>query len=405
MPRYFVADRLFNGRGETADDLGVVVDGDWIVDVCTPENAPEGDRRRLPGHTLVPGLIDCHLHVSFDGSPDQDHPEMTTAERTLASMQHVQRSLMAGFTTLRVMGERSHLDVALQDAIDAGDVRGPRLIVAGQSLTATGGSNDYTFAHDISYDQNPIGVTVDGVSAFRRAAREQCERGVDLVKLVATGGLGPDGSPHEQHVAPAELAAAIGEADRRGVRTAAHCHGTAGIRSCLDAGVDTLEHGTYLHRDADLATQMVDEGVPLVPTLTVTDAILTDLADEFPPAYVEQLRTHDEAGKQSARVAREAGVTVVCGTDAGSPGNPHGENARELRNLVNAGLSEIEALRAATGNAASALGREEIGTLEPGRKADLVAARGNPLEDITALEDVSLVVKGGTVVRSDVEPD
>lgn len=406
MRTYLSADRVIDGTGAVIADTGVLVADGEILDIGPADAVGAFDERiDVPGGTLLPGLIDAHVHTSFNGEPSYMEIvyEMTTAERTLRSVRNARRDLHAGFTTIRVLGERSHLDVALREAIANGEIEGPRVVPAGQNLTVTGGHADLWAAHDIEYEQGLGGIMVDGPMGFRRGAREQIKRGAEVVKLVVTGGVMSMGSdPGASHLAPDEIEAAVEEADRHGVMTAAHCHGADGARVSVEKGIDTIEHGTYLNRSPEVIERMAEEGTFLVPTLSATEAMIEGMREELPDPYVEKAEAGMGEGTESLRLAHEAGVPIACGTDAGSPANRHGENATELALMVEAGLTEMEAIVAATGTASRAVGRAEtIGTLEPGKAADVIAVEGDPLEDIDLLRDVSLVMKGGTVVRDD----
>lgn len=404
MATHITADRIVDGTGEIRQDSGVLVEDDEIVAVGGRDELPNADETiELPGCTLLPGLIDSHVHTSFDGESSYMEIvyEQTTADRTLRSLRNVRRDLNAGFTTVRVLGERSHLDIALRDAIQAGEVEGPRIVPAGQNLTVTGGHADLWTAHDIDYEQGLGGIMVDGPTEFRRGARKQLKRGAEVVKLVVTGGVMSMGSdPGRTHLAPDEIEAAIEEATRHDAMTAAHCHGAAGAKLSAELGIDTIEHGTYLNEDPEAIETMAEHGTYLVPTLAATEAMIEGMREELPDPYVEKAEQSKGNGTESLRLAHEAGVPIACGTDAGSPANHHGENGQELELMVEAGLSEHEAIRSATSVASEAVGRSEtIGTLEPAKKADVIAVRGDPLDDIAAIRDVRLVVKDGEIVR------
>ncbi len=410
------AGQVVDGTGkEPLSGAVVVVDGQRIVHVGAPEEFGSGgldgalaDAEVLDfgiGKTLMPGMIDSHLHTSFNGEPDYWDIvfKQTESFRTLTSLKNVQADLRAGFTTVRVLGEKSHLDIALRKAIEAGIVTGPRLVCAGQNITVTGGHADIWLTPDIRFEQGLGGVIVDGPEEVRKAARQQLKAGADLVKLLVTGGVMSEGSePGLQHMSEEEIAAAVNEAHRVGKRVAVHAQGTKGIQTSVRLGVDTVEHGYYLDREgADL---MAKRGAYLIPTLTARDA--SAVHDDKVPAYV--LRKSKEAGEAVHRAfqyAREAGVRIAAGTDAGSPHNYHGRNARELELLVEFGMSPMEAVVAATKTAAECLAiGDKVGTLEQGKGADIICVDGDPLTDISACRKVGFVMKEGAVVVKDGSP-
>ncbi len=368
-----------------------------------PEKKPE-KVLSLPGMTLLPGLIDCHLHTSFNGEPNYHDIVLRQSApyRTLTSLRNVQSDLMAGFTAVRVLGEKSHLDIALKRAIEEGVVQGPHIIASGQNITVTGGHADLWLAPDIRYEQGLGGTIVDGPEAFRRAARYQLKYGADLVKLVVTGGImSAGGDPGMPYHSPEEIRAAVRVAHQLGKKVAAHCHGAAGARICIEEGVDTIEHGTYLIDCPEVLDMMAERGTFLVPTLKAT-ILHEEKADQLPDFYVRKTREAQGKAQESVRYALKAGVRIAAGTDAGSPDNRHGENARELEMLVEAGMTAMEAILAATATASRCVDREDdFGTLEAGKLADVVGVRGDPLSDITLLQDMTFVMKEGEIIKED----
>ncbi|HHY34274.1 MAG TPA: amidohydrolase family protein [Firmicutes bacterium] len=397
---------LIDGTGRPPVRAAViVVSGNTIEDVrelATAELPAEAELIDLSGFYVCPGLIDAHLHTSFNGEPDYWDIvlKQNTAYRTLVSLRNVNADLAAGFTTIRCLGEKDHLDIDLRNAIRNGIVQGPRVVAAGQNITVTGGHADVSLAMDIVCPQGLGGVIVDGPDEVRKAVRQQVKAGADLVKLLVTGGVMSEASvPGVQHMSYEEISAAVEEAHRLGRRVAAHAQGTRGIKEAVKAGVDSIEHGHFLDQEA--VDMMAEKGVYYVPTFAASYWMTVgEIAERIPPYAARKAKVAAEAHARSFEMARKAGVKIVCGTDAGSPGNRHGSNAVELELLVEHGMSPMEAIMSATKVAAECLGVDSlVGTIERGKLADIVAVKKNPLEDISAFRDVLLVMKDGQVVK------
>jgi imidazolonepropionase-like amidohydrolase len=358
----------------------------------------------LSGFTILPGLIDCHLHTSFDGEPNYYDIvlKQSTPYRTLKSLHNALKDLNAGFTTIRVMGEKSHLDIALRDAIQEGIIRGPRIIAAGQNITVTGGHADLWLAPEIRYEEGLGGIIVNGPQAFREAVRAQVKHGADLIKLVVTGGImSAGGDPGRPYISKEEITAAVDEAHFLGRKVAAHCHGAGGARIAVEAGCDSIEHGTFLIKDPEVIEMMAEKGVFLVPTLATTVAHHPD-SRLLPDFYVRKSMEAKEYAQKSLQYAFSAGVRIATGTDAGSPGNRHGNNAIELELLVRAGMPEMNAILSATKVSSECVGLEEsVGTLEVDKLADIIAVKGDPRSDISLLRDVKFVMKEGTIYKNE----
>lgn len=356
----------------------------------------------LSAYTVLPGLMDCHVHTSFNGEPNYYDVvlKQSTAYRTLTSLRNVQNDLHAGFTTIRVMGEKSHLDIALKNAIQEGIVAGPRIVASGQNITVTGGHADLWLAPDIKYEQGLGGIITDGPEGFRKAARIQLKYGADVIKLVVTGGImSTGGDPGMPYHSPEEIRAAVREAHRLGKKAAAHCHGATGARISVEQGVDTIEHGTYLSTEPEVIDLMAEKGAFLVPTLKAT-LLPEENIDQLPDFYVRKSREAQGYAMKSVQYAMKAGVKIATGTDAGSPGNRHGENAEELEMLVKAGMTEMQAIVAATRTSSECVGLDaQVGTLEPGKWADIIAVKKDPLSDITALKHIEFLMKNGKIYK------
>jgi len=371
---------LIDGSGAAPLRPGaVLIEGGRVRAVGTRVEAPvDAERIDVPNATITPGLIDCHVHLSDAGLADasvQDHD--ASGLRILRMAEHARRTLMAGFTTVRDAGGRDHLEFALRRAAQEGLIRTPRLLLAGKivSMTTAGASS-----WPGMYRQ------ADGVSEVVRAVREQVAAGADVIKIMATGAVLAPGHerPTLAQFTRDELKAAVETAHGMGLRVAAHAHGIEGIARAVEAGVDTIEHGTHLHEDPGVAKEMAARGVFLVPTLKALERIAVGAGVPEDMRAKAQDRRSDR--DHTFRVALELGVPIAMGTDAATPFNRHGENAEELELMVLLGMSPVAAIAAASGVAARALGRDDIGVLEPGRLADLVVWDGAPHDDVRVLQ-------------------
>ena len=385
--------------GRIVPDATVVIEGDRIVAVG-PDRLPAGaEVIDLGDRTLMPGLMDLHTHLAYELGPGWVHRTVTDtlADHALRGAANAKKTLHAGFTTVRDLGSPGFADVSLAHAIEAGMIEGPRVIPAGHAVTITGGHCDTTgYAPGIAERDWRSGVA-DGPAEVMKAARHQIKHGAQWIKICATAGvLSFEGPVGAQQLAGDEMRMIVQEAARHGVRVAAHAHGAEGILAAVEAGVASIEHGSVL--TDEILAAMKERGTYLVPTTYLADAI--DL-EVLPPPIRAKAESILPRAKDSVSRAIEAGVPIAYGTDAGV--YPHGLNARELATLVRRGMTPLEALRTATVHAAALLGVDDRGTIAPGRLADLIAVPGNPLEDVSATERVSFVMKGGRVVRNDGE--
>ena len=352
---------------------------------------------------VLPGLIDGHVHITSEGNPKSrlQRVEMTAADRAMAGAGFAHKTLMAGFTTVRDVGASRDAIYALRDGIKRGDVAGPRIFASGSSISVTGGHGDGTqgYTDDIAQVLHSSGVC-DGVGDCRRAVREQVRRGADHIKLTATAGvLSNTAAGLEQQFFEDELKAIMDTAHSMGRKVTAHAHGVNGINAALRAGVDSIEHGTYL--DDESIRLFKRNNAFLIPTILagVTVAEWAEDPDSFllPPQRAKAA----EVGPRMIDMARRAhrgGVKIAFGTDSGV--SKHGENAREFGLLVEAGMTPVEAIRAATVVGAENLGKSDIlGSLEPGKYGDLIAVSGDPTTDVSELLDVDFVMKEGVVYK------
>jgi imidazolonepropionase-like amidohydrolase len=400
------AARLFDGTSDAvlSGGVAVLVEEGKIRAVGKSVAVPAGaEVIELGDVTLLPGLIDAHTHLTMQSSDnwaqDQvDRLRRHPAEQAYYAATYARRTLEAGFTTVRDLGASpDFVDVSLRNAISAGLVVGPRMLVAVHALGATGGHADQDpYPTDRVIPPGiPEGIC-NGADACRAAVRFQAKYGADVIKVMASGGvLSLADSVDAPQLTLEELTAVVEEAHRLGKKVAAHCHGDVAGKTAIAAGVDSLEHGSFLKPDT--LALMKAKGVYLVPTLLAAEWVNTKL-DKFPPSIAEKARAALQARSQMFKDALKSGVRIGFGTDTAV--SPHGLNAREFGLLVSLGMAPAAALRAATSVDAALLGLSaKLGTLEVGKVADVVAVPGNPLADIHVTEHVLFVMKDGAVVK------
>ena len=383
-----------------ADQTLVIEDGKIVssgpaADAKVPADAIRID---LPNATVLPGLIETHTHLTMDPKFGYERLAISAPRETLTGAKNARLTLLAGFTTARNVGARDFTDVALRDAINAGDVPGPRLLVSGPALSITGGHCDNNML-PFEYHATSDGVA-DGIAAVQHKVRENIKYGSDLIKVCATGGvLSLGDNPQHSQFTLEEMKALVADAHRLGRKVAAHAHGAEGIRWAAEAGVDSIEHGSYID-DAGIAA-MKEHGTYLVPTLYLGDWMIDNAGlTHLPPPLLAKAQEVIPAARKNVARAFAAGVKVAFGTDAAV--YPHGLNAHEFAVMVKLGLTPLQAIQAATVNAADLLGWSgKVGSLEPGAWADIVAVDGDPVKDVTTLERVKFVMKGGEVVKTE----
>jgi imidazolonepropionase-like amidohydrolase len=387
--------------GQLLPDQAVEIEDGKIVGVTGAAGAkiPAGAVRiELPNATLLPGLIDAHTHLTMDPRFGYEILAISVPRQTLTGAKNARLTLLAGFTTVRNVGARDFSDVALRDAINAGDVPGPRMLVSGPPLSISGGHCDNNML-PFDYHATEAGVA-DGIAAVQHKVRENIKYGSDLIKICATGGvLSLGDNPQHSQYSLEEMKAIVADAHRLGRKVAAHAHGAEGIRWAAEAGVDSIEHGSYID-DAGIAI-MKEHGTYLVPTLYLGDWMIENAGlTHLPPPLLAKAQEVIPAARKNIAHAFASGVKVAFGTDAAV--YPHGLNAHEFAVMVKLGMTPLAAIQAATINAADLLGWSgKVGTLDPGAWADLIAVDGDPIQDVTTLERVKFVMKGGEVVRND----
>jgi imidazolonepropionase-like amidohydrolase len=359
----------------------------------------------LSDRFVMPGLVDCHVHLTMEFTRDLRLRQVEESDSVNAINGAVwaKRTLEAGFTTVRDLGAVGEAIFALRRAITEDKVPGPRILAAGYAISPTGGHADRTLGYREGLFAIPTAMqgAADGPDACRQAVRSQVKRGADVIKFTATGGvLSNTAAGTEQQFFDDEMAAVVQTAHLLGRKVAAHAHGKRGIEAALRAGVDSIEHGTFL--DDQTIALFKEKGAYLVPTILagITVAENAEIAGYYTPPVAAKARTVGKVIQGALGRAFKGGVKIAFGTDSGV--SPHGHNAREFELLVGAGVPPIDAIKAATVNAADLLGlSDQIGTVEPGKSADLVATAGNPLDDIKELRRVRCVMRAGVVHKKE----
>jgi imidazolonepropionase-like amidohydrolase len=390
--------------GEVRKSAVVVVEDDRIAAVDPPTVPDDATTIDLGDATLLPGLMDMEINLLL-GGPSGGNPRSDVQDdpafRTLRAVVNCRTTLLAGFTTVRNLGlfvktGGSLLDVALSRAVDNGWVDGPRIVPAGHAITPTGGHLDPTMFQRLAPGIMPLSVEegiANGVPEVRKAVRYQIKYGARVIKISASGGvMSHSGLAGAQQYSDEELEAIVDEAHRAGLKVAAHAHGDAGIRACVRAGVDCIEHGSLASDDT--IQLMVEHGTFLVPTSYLSEGL--DVSRAAPELQAKAAEVFPKARAMLGK-AIAAGVNIACGTDA--PAIPHGDNAKELWAMVDRGMTPMEALRAATVKSAELIDVDDRGRIAEGLLADLVAVPGDPSADITVTQDVRFVMKGGQLYK------
>jgi len=402
------AARMFDGRGDsTVPNAVVVVTGGTITAAGSGLPVPAGARViDLGDATLLPGFVDAHVHLTGESSDDWYRAAVeglrrSVPEKAIRATEYVRRTLMAGFTTVRNVGAEDYIDVGLRNAINAGIIPGPRMLVATQALGARGGHCDTTGFPYLLFGKEP-GIAegiASGADAFRDAVRFEVKYGADVIKVCATGGvLSLTDEVDTPQLTQAEMDAIVDEAHRLRKKTAAHAHGAEGAKVAIRAGIDSIEHGSFL--DEEALRMMKERGTWFVPTLMAGEyAGGRKSTRTYPPEIAAKAQAALAARSTAFRNALRMGVKIAFGTD--SAVSPHGRNAEEFALLVEHGMTPAAALRTSVAGATLLGVEKRTGTLEAGKDADVVAVPGDVLADVRATEKVSFVMRGGKVYRND----
>ena len=406
------AARMFDGKSKALVQNGVViVQGDKIVDVGSNLPVPAGAKViDLGDVTLSPGFMDAHTHLTSDFSGDfnkrrLEQLDLNVSEQAIRAVGYARTTVEAGFTTVRDVGSRfvssrEFVDVALRNAINKGLIVGPRMLVATKGIGATGGHfdptggfRDFLFGREPDYTDG-IG---DGPDQIRKAVRFEVKNGADVIKAAVSGGvLSLADEVDTPQLTPAEMTALVDESHRLRKKVAVHCHGEQAAREAIEAGVDSIEHGSFMKPET--LRLMKQKGTFLTPTLMASEYIMAKI-DQYPAALQAKAKAAYNARSEMFRNALKVGVKISFGTDAAV--FPHGQNAKEFALMAGLGMAPVDTLKAATSSDAELLGiSEKVGTLEKGKLADVIAMPGDPTVDITATERVSFVMKEGKIIRN-----
>ena len=393
-----VAERLFDAKSGTMIVNPVVhIKNDRIVSVISGGALPLGAKViELKGMTLLPGLIDMHTHIDSDPVYG-GYNSLQFSDRfwSMIAVPNALKTLQAGFTTIRNVGSDAWNDVGLAQAISEGKVPGPRIVPAGYAFGATGGHCDSTFFPPSMDQKSPYNA--DSPEQGRKSVREIRKYGAQVIKICATGGVfSRNTEPGQQQMSLQDMKAIADDAHMYGLKVAAHAHGASGIKDAIRAGIDTIEHASLID----------DEGISLAKkygtwlSMDIYNTEYTQSEGKKNGVLEDNLRKDREVAnvqREGFRKAHKAGVKMVYGTDSGV--HPHGDNGKQFRWMVKYGMSPAQAIQSATINASEALGRSDVGVIEAGRFADIIAVKGNPLDDVSVLEHVDFVMKGGEVYK------
>jgi imidazolonepropionase-like amidohydrolase len=404
------AARLFDGKSDTLVKPGIVVVSDGkIVAAGSKAQAPaDAEVIDLGDATLLPGFIDAHTHLSMMYREDYDRAALDGLQKPIPQLAieataNARVTLMAGFTTVRDVGSRNYLDVGLRNAIDRGVVPGPRMLVSVHAIGATGGHCDENGFREglFGKETGPENGVVNGADQARQAVRLAHKYGATIIKTCATGGvLSLVDAVDAPQLTQAELDALVSEAHNLSLKTAAHAHGAEGAKRAIRAGIDSIEHGSFL--DDEALNMMKERGTYLVPTLMAVEGLREQMAKKanIPPTIREKAERATKGAPETFKKALAKGIKIALGTDAAV--YPHGRNPEEFHQMVDLGMKPIDALKAGTSSGADLLGMaDKIGTLEAGKLADVVAVPGDPVENIRQTEHVFFVMKEGVIYRND----
>ena len=402
----FASKLITSQDSKSQSDMTVIVDDNKIIKIVEgKDEGGEGDVFiDLTGSTLMPGLMDMHVHLSFQNEGPSSYMKRFTsneADYAIASVDYAEKTLMSGFTTVRNLGDMKNETVALRNSINKGVTLGPRIYTSAKSIATTGGHADPSngMGADLMGNPGPREGVVNGVAEARKAVRQRYKDGADLIKITATGGvLSVAKSGQNPQFMTDELEAIVQTAKDYGMTVAVHAHGKEGMKRAILAGVDSIEHGTYM--DREVIKLMRKHDVYYVPTILAGNFVAekAKIDGYFPDIVRPKAAAIGPLIQKTFSRAHENGVLIAYGTDSGV--SAHGNNGQEFALMVEAGMSEMDAIRSATINAAKLLKIDgELGTVSVGKLADLVAVKGDPLEDISLLENIDFVMKDGVVVK------
>lgn len=394
--------KLIDGTGRSpVSSSDILVEGNKIrkigQDIDIPEEAKIIDASK---YTVMPGLIDSHVHICLNGEPSVfDILQYSPGMIQLMGAYNALETLRSGYTSIRDMGAPMGFAIALSRAIEKGIANGPRIVAGGKVISQTGGHADFYLPSGISY--HAMSNIADGSNELRKAAREELRAGADFLKICSSGGvMSPSDPVDTRQFTVQEIKAVVEEAEAVGRSVASHAHGTTGIRNAVEAGVRSIEHGTIM--DEEVSKMMAEKGVFHVPTMVASYNIIEHGREGGIPEYaVKKAEEISHYPAESMMLSHENEVPLAAGTDAGTPFNRHGDNTKELELMIEAGLTEMDAIKTATSTAARCIGLgDSIGKIKEGRKADLILVDGDPLKDITILQkqnQIKLVMKDGII--------
>jgi imidazolonepropionase-like amidohydrolase len=386
-------------KGKSINDAAVIVSNNQIIKVTTAaniNNKADYSLIDLKGKTLVPGVMDMHVHLSFDAEDNfLESMNYSVPRQTVKAVKNAQKTLLAGFTTVRDLGASGYSVIATRDGIDAGDIPGPRIWAVGHAIGITGGHCDDNFPAPEAHAKAQ-GVA-DGPWEVRTKVRENIKYGANAIKVCATGGVFSKGTQvGAQQMTYEELKSAADEAHMRGLVIAAHAHGTSGIKDAIRAGIDSIEHCSFM--DDEAIKMAIKAGTYLSCDIYNTEYTLAyGAANGVPEANINKEKQVSQAQRDSFRKAVKAGAKMVFGSDAAI--YPHGDNGKQFSRMVTFGMTPIQALQAATINSAALIKQDNLGQIKAGFMADIIAVDGNPLDNISLMENVTFVMKDGVVYK------
>jgi len=384
---------VFDENENLKENHGVLVDDDKISKIRPISDFEGFSEKKIDtsGYTILPGLIDCHVHLVYSGEADPKSYllKMNAGKIVMKALENAQKTLMSGITSIRDLGGRDFLEFAVRDACNSRKQLGPTILAAGKMICMTGGHG------------NTFGRIADGSNEVLKAVREQIHAGSDVIKLMATGGvMTPGVNPEDAHYSEDELRTGVNEGHRFSKKCASHAQGAAGILNAVNAGMDSIEHGIFMNEKC--IELMLEKGTFLVPTLSAVNNIYKNRNNGIPDFIVEKTLRIREHHHQSVKMFYNAGGKIAMGTDAGTPFNVHGENSQELQFMVDLGIENKDVLKISTSNSAKLMELTNRGQIREGDFADMLIVSGNPLEDITAVTNLNnhrIVVKNGSIVK------